>query len=125
WLRQQGFNRVVSLLPSPHNLAAYDEQEMAWSHFPLPATGDVREVLLDLFRQLEGWQRGGERVLLHQEELGDRLMGVVAGYLLWSGRLPGGPQAINAMERLIGHQMGPPGRDMVARASELVAPGAS
>ncbi|HTZ09538.1 MAG TPA: hypothetical protein VMB72_10715, partial [Acidimicrobiales bacterium] len=46
WLRQQGFNRVVSLLPSPHNLAAYEEQEMACSHFPLPTTGDVREVLL-------------------------------------------------------------------------------
>ena len=43
-------------------------------------------------------------------------MGVVAGYLLWSGRLPGGPQAIAVVERLIGHPMGPPGRDMVARA---------
>jgi hypothetical protein len=50
-------------------------------------------------------------------------MGIVAGYLLWSNRLPGGPQAIAVVERLIGHQMGPPGRDMVARASELVVPG--
>jgi len=125
WLRVQGFNRVVSLLPSPHNLAAYDEGELAWSHFPLAPTGDVRDTLLDLYRHLEEWLRAGERVLLHQEELGDRLMGVVAGYLLWSGRLPGGPQAINAVERLVGHQMGPPGRDMVARAAELVVPGSA
>ncbi len=59
---------------------------------------------------------GGERLLVHQEELGDRLMGVVAGYLLWSGRLPGGPQSIAVVERLVGHPMGPPGLDMVARA---------
>jgi hypothetical protein len=122
WLRVQGFNRVVSLLPSSHNLAAYDEGELAWSHFPVPAAGDVRDVLLDLYRHLDGWLRAGERVLVHQEELGDRIMGVVAGYLWWSGRLPGGPQAIAVVERLVGHQMGPPGRDMVARASELVAP---
>jgi len=124
WLRVQGFTRVVSLMSSPHNLAAYDEGEMVWSHFPLPTTGDVREVLLDLYGSLDTWLRTGERLLVHQEELGDRVMGVVAGYLLWGGRLPGGPQAIAAVERLIGHQMGPPGRDMVARASELVAPGA-
>ena len=124
WLRVQGFNRVVSLLPSPHNLAAYDEGELVSSHFPLPTTGDVREVLLDLYRSLDTWLRAGERLLVHQEELGDRVMGVIAGYLLWSGRLPGGPQTIAAVERLIGHQMGPPGRDMVARAAELV-PGRS
>ena len=117
WLRVQGFNRVVSLLPSPHNLAAYDEGELVWSHFPLASTGDVREMLLDLYRNLDTWLRAGERLLLHQEELGDRVMGIVAGHLLWSGRLPGGPQAIAVVERLIGHPMGPPGLDMVARAS--------
>ena len=31
WLRVQGFGRVVSLLPSPHNLAAYDEEGLAWA----------------------------------------------------------------------------------------------
>jgi hypothetical protein len=83
----------------------------------------VRETLLDLYRNLDGWLKADERLLVHQEELGDRVMGIVAGYLLWSNRLPGGPQAIAVVERLIGHQMGPPGRDMVARASELVVPG--
>ena len=58
WLRVQGFNRVVSLLPSPHNLAAYDEGELVWSHFPLASTGDVRETLLDLYRNLDTWLAG-------------------------------------------------------------------
>jgi hypothetical protein len=119
WLRVQGFNRVVSLLPSPHNLAAYEEGQIASAHFPLTATSDVPEMLGDLYRNLDGWLHGGERILLHQEELGDRVMGVVAGYLLWSGRLPGGPQAIAVAERLVSRQMGPIGRDLVAEVVEL------
>ena len=123
WLRVQGFNRVVSLLPSPHNLAAYDEGEVASSHFPLPASGDMREPLADLYRHLDEWLQKGERLLLHQEELGDRVMGVIGGYLLWSGRLPGAPQAIAVVERLIGHQMGPVGRDLVAQAAAIAPSG--
>ena len=32
WLRGEGFTRIVSLLPSPHNLHAYDELGVTWSH---------------------------------------------------------------------------------------------
>jgi hypothetical protein len=119
WLRVQGFTRVVSLLPSSHNLAAYDEGELVSSHFPFGPVGDQREILLEIYRNLDEWLAAGERVLVHQEELGDRVMGVVAGYLYWSGRLPGGAQAIVAVEQLIGHQMGPQGRDVAAQAVTL------
>jgi hypothetical protein len=123
WLRVQGFDRVVSLLPSPHNLAAYEEGDLAWSHFPLATTGDVRDELADLYEHLDRWLRAGERVLVHQEELGDRVMGVMGGFLLWSGRLAGAPQAIAVVERLIGHQMGSVGRDLVAQAAALAPDG--
>jgi hypothetical protein len=128
WLQVQGFNRVFSLLPSSHNLQAYEERSMAAVHFPLPPAGDTRGVLADLYRELHGRLANGERVLLHQEELGDRVSGVVAGYLLWSGRLPSGPQAITVLEHMTGHAMGPSGRELVAFASQLspasVHPGA-
>ncbi|MHB1912655.1 MAG: protein-tyrosine phosphatase family protein, partial [Acidimicrobiales bacterium] len=39
WLREQGFTRIVSLLGSPHNLYAYDEEGIAWSQVPMPPTG--------------------------------------------------------------------------------------
>ncbi len=45
WLRVQGFGRVVSLLPSPHNLAAYDEEGLAWANYPLERSGDPRRVM--------------------------------------------------------------------------------
>jgi hypothetical protein len=122
WLRAQGFNRIVSLLPSPHNLAAYDEGDLAWSHFPIGRANDQRAVLSELYSHMDDWLKAGERLLMHQEELGDRVMGVAAGFLLRSGRLPPGPQAIAVVERLVGRQMGPPGRDLFAQ-STIGAPG--
>jgi hypothetical protein len=119
WLREQRFTRVVSLLPSPHNLYAYDELGVTWSHFPFAPTDDARAVLADLFQQLRGWLGAGERVLVHQEELGDRLMGAVGGYLLVAGLLDTGPKAITIIEQLTGRQMGPVGRELVALSAEL------
>ena len=119
WLQVQGFNRVVSLLPSSHNLQAYEEKSLASVHYPLPSSGDVRGVLSDVYRDVHGRLGAGERILVHQEELGDRVSGVIAGYLLWSSRLPTGPQAVTVLEHLTGHPMGPSGRELVAAAAQL------
>lgn len=119
WLKVQGFARVVSVLVSPHNLSAYDEGGLTSSHIPVPASGDAREALAELYTRLSAWMAAGERVLVHGDELGDRVLGAVAGYLLWSGRLQGGPQAIAVVERLVGKQLGSAGRDLVAQAEEL------
>ncbi len=119
WLRVQGFNRVVSLLPSPHNLQAYDDEGLAWSHYPVPASGDVRHALEDCFEDLEASLAAGLRILVHQDELGDRVMGVAAGFLVWSARLPSGPQAVALVERVVGRQMGPRGRELVAAVETM------
>ncbi len=123
WLKAQHFDRVVSILGSTHNLHAYDELALAWAHFPMPAGGDLTEPLSDLYPAVCGWLRDGERLLVHQDELGDRLMGVIAGYLLWSRLIPDGPRAITATEQLLRRQMGTPGRQIVALAGELAPPG--
>lgn len=124
WLRGEGFTRIVSLLTSPHNLHAYDQLEMTWAHIPFGPQDDPHLILPDLYAQLRDWMASGERLLLHQEQLGDRLMGVVAGYLRWSGLVPAGPQAITVVERILHRQMGPEGRMLVALAPDLAgAPG--
>ncbi len=123
WLKAQQFNRVVSLLGSSHNLHAYDELGLTWSHFPMAPSGDVLLEISHLYPSLEAWLRSGERVLLHQDELGDRLMGIVAGYLRWSGLIPDGPRAIAASEQLFKRQLGSAGRQIVAQVAELPPPG--
>jgi hypothetical protein len=86
---------------------------------PLGPHDDSVAVLGELYAQVRDWLAAGERILLHQEELGDRLMGVVAGYLRWTGMVPSGPKAIAVVERILGRQMGPAGRELVALAPNL------
>ena len=119
WIREQGFTRVVSLLASPHNLHAYDELGVAWEHIPFGQNDNIREVVGEVLPKLRDWLAAGEKVLLHQEELGDRLQGLVAGYLVWSGMVPSPAQAISVIERINSRQMGPAGRELVALAQEL------
>jgi hypothetical protein len=122
WLRAQHFTRVVSLLGSNHNLHAYDELGMTASHFPIGPQADLEAVLAELYPALHAWLRAGERVLLHQEELGDRLAGVIAGFLCWSRLLPEPPRAITAAEQLMRRQLGAAGRTVVAVAVTLRPP---
>ena len=59
-----------------------------------------------------------ERVLVHHEEFGERLLGVLAGYLLYAFPevFASGPQAVVAIERITGRQLGAAGREIVAVA---------
>ena len=119
WLKQEGFNRVVSLLPSPHNLHAYSEHEVASVHVPFGPHADPVMVLGELYPKLKEWMGRGEKLLIHQEEVSDRVMGVIGGYLLWTGMLPNVMQAINVVEQLLARQMGSPGRELVALAARV------
>lgn len=119
WIREQGFTRIVSLLPSPHNLHAYEELGVVAEHVPFGAHADVRTLLADLLPRLQSWLEAGERVLMHQEELSDRLLGIAAGYLVYAGLVPEGARAISIVEQINQRQMGPPGRELVADAGAL------
>ncbi len=121
WIREQGFTRVVSLLASPHNLHAYDELGVAWEHIPFGAHDDARTVLGELYPKLRDWLAAGEKLLIHQEELGDRIQGVAGGYLVYAGLVPDPAQAISIVEQINQRQMGPAGRQLVAVAAELAA----
>ena len=119
WLKQEGFDRVVSLLPSPHNLHAYSEHEVSSVHVPFGPHADPIAVFGELYPKLKEWMGRGEKLLIHQEEVSDRVMGVIGGYLLWTGMLPNVMQAINVVEQLLARQMGSPGRELVAIAARV------
>lgn len=119
WIREQGFTRVVSLIPSSHNLHNYDELGVEWMHCPFAPHDDASRVLAVLYPQMKAQLDSGGKLLVHGEELGDRLCGVVAGYLRWTGLIDNSPDTINAIERLTSRQLGPAGRELVAVAEEL------
>ena len=116
WLQQQGFTRVVSLLDTPHNLHAYEEMGMPFLQVSLgPAGGDLSVLLPGVYTTIADLlDNPDERILIHLEEFGDRILGVIAGYLLYTGLVETGPMAISVVERLTQRQMGPPGREIVS-----------
>lgn len=100
-------------MPSPHNLHAYDELHVAYDHVPFGIHDDTRAVLGALYPQIRGLLTRGEKVLVHQDEISDRLQGALGGYLLYDGMLQGGPQAITVIEHIMGRQLGPTGREII------------
>ena len=120
WVKGQGFSRVVSLLSSPHNLHAYDEADLPWRHVPF-GEYDGPGVLADFYVDLRAELQGGDRILVHQDEVGDRVQGILAGYLVHAGLVPETERAIAILERLLERPMGPAGRELVTVAAELPA----
>ena len=49
------------------------------------------------------------------------LLGVVAGYLVWSGRIATQPQAVALVEHVVGHAMGERGRELLAELEGMPA----
>ena len=123
WIREQGFTCVLSIIPSPHNLHNYTELDVTWRHRPFGVHDDTGQMLASLYPELRQLIGSGGKVLLHGDELGDRISGIMAGYLVWTGMVPTGPEATSLVERLVHRQIGPVGREIVAVA--LAMPRAS
>jgi hypothetical protein len=121
WIREQGFTCVVSIIPSPHNLHNYTELDVNWLHRPFGVHDDTRQFLAELYPELRDLIGAGGRILLHGDELGDRISGIIAGYLLWTAMVPTGPEATSLVERIVHRQIGPVGREIVAVALDLAA----
>ncbi len=119
WIRNQGFTRIVSLLQSSHNLHAYEELGVAWSHFPAGRHSDARYLLSELYPHLHRWLGAGEKIVIHGDEMGDLVMGIAAGYLLATRMVGTETQSITLVEQMLHRQMGPPGRELVALAAGL------
>lgn len=119
WIREQGFTCVISLIPAPHNLHNYDELGVAWQHRPFGPQDDAVDTLGSIYPELHEMLGSGAKILMHLDELGDRICGLVAGYLLWEGLIETGPQTISMVERITERQLGPEGRGLVAVASKL------
>lgn len=122
WIREQGFTHVLSLIPSPHNLHNYDELGVAWLHRPFGPQDPPERALRELLPEIRDLLGRGEKLLVHQDELGDRVQGLMAAFLRWTGMVEEDPRAVTLIERLLSRQLGPAGRELVAMAPSI--PGA-
>ena len=123
WIREQGFNKVISLIPTPHNLHNYDELGVSWIHRPFGPLAEPDEFMAQFFPELKKWLAAdGSKLLMHGEEISDRMAGLLGGYLLWTGMVPAAPQVISIIEQILKKQMGAIGRAIVDAASRLPQP---
>ena len=118
WLGRNNIDLIISLTSIPYNFHDYEEHGLAYAHLPFsdPSDGVERlELILKTIRE----RSASERVVLHHASIGDRVSGVVAGYLLWSGLVDTGPEAITIAERLLERELGPMAREIVSMARQL------
>jgi hypothetical protein len=114
WLSAQGFTHVVSLLDSPHNLHAYEAAGLPYAHAPLVRHDDEAEHLRGAFETIAVFlDDPAEKLFVHHEEFGDRLLGALAGFLIYARFVESGPQTISIMEKLTGRNLGTEGRELV------------
>lgn len=122
WLREQGFGAVISIIPAPHNLHNYDELSLPYRHRPFSGIDEPRAYLGAFYPELHALLAAGQKVVVHGEEVGDRIAGLMGGFIRWEGMVPEGPHAIAIIERITGRQLDPFGRSLVALAAEVPHP---
>jgi hypothetical protein len=115
WLRSNGFTRIVSLLDSPHNLAAYSEAGLVPEHLPFGKHDELPMRLEHHYTRVGRWlDDPREKLFVHYDEFGEKLLGFLGGYLLFSGLVQEGPHAIAIVEKLGNRTLGAAGRELVA-----------
>ena len=118
WIRENGFTMVLSIIQAPHNLHNYDELNLPYRHRPF--NPDELEVWLrGFYREIDDLLRSGAKIMVHGEELGDRLVGIMGGYIRWADLVDDDTKAIAVTERLTGRQLDPFARNIVMMARGL------
>jgi len=85
WLRENDFGCVVSIIGAPHNLHNYDELQLPYRHRPLTGTEDMNWWLKKFYTDISELLGKNLKIVVHAEEVSERLIGLMGGYIRWSG----------------------------------------
>ena len=116
WLRHHGFTTILSLLDGNQNVAAYEAAGFGVGHVPLDETDS--ESVTAVFRTLQAVLAPPSAVVLvHRDIIEDAVAGVLAGYLVYSGRIEDPIVATAIVQEILKRPLGPVARSMIpARA---------
>jgi hypothetical protein len=81
YLRERGVRLVVSVMPTRHNLAAYDAARIAWHHLPVASDADAERALEELLPVLRRTLRAKGAVAVHGDRRTDLAVAVCAAHL--------------------------------------------
>ena len=118
WLRENGFGVVISIISAPSNLHNYDELQLPYRHRAFNQE-NLDAYLKSLYTEIRELLKHNTKVMVHAEEVSDRIIGVMGGYIRWSGLVEDATQAIQVTERLSGRQLDPFAREVIMNAHNL------
>ncbi len=121
WIREHGFHAVISIIQAPHNLHNYEALNLPYRHRPFRAD-DRDNWLVAFYHELDNLLQQGGKILVHGEEVGDRIAGIMGGYIRWTRLVDDDTQAIEITERLTGRQLDPWSRDLIMSVADLPRP---
>ncbi len=118
WLKRMGFTRIISILP-PNNLpeADFAVHGIEITHVVLRDGPGQRDSLVACYEDLRDSFKRQSVVLLHGDEVTDRLLGLIAGFLVWVGKVPSDTMAIAMTEQKFKSSIGSDGRSLVLSVS--------
>jgi hypothetical protein len=113
WLKDQGINTVVSLLPGNQNQAAYEGAGFTYFNLPIFGTLDPAEIGA-VFQLLDtATSRDGASVLVHRDLIDDTIVGILGGYLVHAGLIKNPIIATSIIQEITGRPLGPEGRRLI------------
>jgi hypothetical protein len=114
WLKEQGINTVLTLLPGNQNQAAYEAAGFAVWNVPIDGELEEDEDVLAVYEEMDtALARSGASVLIHRDIIDDTVVGLLAGYLVHSDLVRNPIIATSVIQEIVGRPIGPEGRRLI------------
>lgn len=111
-MRATGVTAVLSLLDGNQNLAAYAASGLEARHAPLPELeADLVQPVYEAMTEV--LSDPAAVLLVHRDIVDDRLAGVLAGFLVYSGRVDDPIVAVALIQEILGRPLGPEARAII------------
>lgn len=114
WLKEQGINTVLTLLPAGQNRTAYEEagfrvivHSVEGAPFEVEDADGVFDAMDDAL------DVPGASVLCHRDTIDETVAGLLAGYLVHSNLVSDPIIATSVIQEILGRPLGPEGRGLI------------
>ena len=113
WLKEQGISSVFSLLAGNQNQAAYEATGFDYSAYPIDDDLDPAEAA-GVFKALAAaLALEDASVLVHRDLIDDTVVGLLGGYLVYTGLIKDPIVATSIIQEITGRPLGPEGRRLI------------
>ena len=114
WLKDQGINTVLTLLPAGQNKTAYEESGFrVVVHTVDGPPGEITNVTGVFDAMDAALNVPGASVLLHRDTVDETVAGLLAGYLVHCGLVSDPIIATSVIQEILGRPLGPEGRGLI------------